>query len=118
MIHSIVELRGEALHGLFALEPCETLRLMRLLGTYRERVYPEPKKSWDPDEFNQRCYERACIDYLITLIRLNPDMTFNEVCEECLCELEIPYESNETPPEVFEVVSAFYNTLLDLHMWV
>lgn len=117
MIHSLVELRGETAHGLFALESCETAYMIQMLMKYEERCYSEPKRSWDPDEFRKRCYERSAIEQLALLVRLNQDMTFNEICEEFLHELEIPYESYETPTEVFEVITAVYETVLDVQLW-
>lgn len=118
MIHSLVELRGETLHGLFALESSETTKIVNYLTRYEARCLPEPKRSWEDDEFMKRVYERSCIEQLTLLVRLNPNMSFESICDEVVDELTPSYESLDTPPEVFELVSVWYEMVLVLRDWM
>lgn len=118
MIHSVAELKLEAAHGLFALESAERVELVNQIMKYKESHYPEPKRSWDPEEFKKRCYERSAIDQLGWLLKLNQDMSCYEILDEFMSEIEIPYESVDTPADVYEIISAVYDTLCDLQFFL
>lgn len=111
MRHSVASLSVETLHGLFALESSETASLIRRLQAYKDNFLPEPKKNWDPEEFKKRSYERACIDELTLLARLNPEIPFCDICDSFIDEIEESYWSVNTPVDVFEIVSVMMDMI-------
>lgn len=98
-------------------ESCETRYIVTKLEEYQDLYLPEPQKNWDREEYKKRVYERAVIDELVMLTRLNPDMDIYEVIGEFMDDLEPGYNDLSTPDEVFEILYIFMETLEQVLEW-
>lgn len=84
-------------------------QIIKELEEYEKLYLPEPKKNWDIDEFKKRVYERAAINELEVLVRLNPDMTIRDIFEEFMYECDNGLDDN-APIEVFEILKVMSET--------
>lgn len=83
---------------------------LSIIDNYKAWYLHPPRKKWDPEEFKRRSYEISTMDEIRNLVILNPDMELDEIIGTVLDDLSTSYESFETPTEVFEILSVFFET--------
>lgn len=116
MRHSMSSVSGEILQGLLAFPKHQTY--ISKVREYIDNYLPKPYIKWDPDEFKKRSYEISIMEQLESVLLVNPDMEFWEILDEFIEELRRPYESYDTPPEVFEIVSCGLGVIDAFIFWL
>lgn len=118
MHRSLNSLGLSDLHNIILFESCVTVDIVTRLEQYKDLYLPEPKRNWDEDEYKKRVYERAVVEELELLARLNPEMDIIDIICEFVEELTHPYNDPSTPDEVFEIIGTFIDTMEAITNWL
>lgn len=118
MHRSLNSLGISDLQNVMLFESCVTVDIVAKLEQYKDLYLPEPKRNWDEDEYKKRVYERAVIDELEMLARLNPEMDISDIIYEFIDELIGPFNDPNTPIEVFEIIGVFIDTMEAVMAWL